>query len=359
MSVLRIGDCLLFVCVRMAEQIISNALREVVQELRVQGLTKHVRNFHGEGAAKLSNWLKDMEQLSATCDDQRMCVLATLTLGGSAGTFVSRVLKENPQITWQNLKIRIKERYSELTDPLMAREKCRHLKQKPGESVQNFAERINATAYDAFDDIRLPHVQVELVDMFQRGVSDDRLARNLIRKKFQNLEEAVKYAGEEQRTDRTFELFRHTHSDEPMEVDVLHSEGKESDQLSQLQQNMERLSKQMDKMSRQIKPQVHFQAQAPPSRSQSAPRPNQRAASPRPYAVPKPDFSKPPPTVRKNPPAQTFKPGNLPTGPSRGQPNHRPQLAQNRYQWTENGRPICARCGIIGHIHRNCRVQLN
>lgn len=340
----------------MAEQIISNALREVVQELRVQGLTKHVRNFHGEGAAKLSNWLKDMEQLSATCDDQRMCVLATLTLGGSAGTFVSRVLKENPQITWQNLKIRIKERYSELTDPLMAREKCRHLKQKQGESVQNFAERINATACDAFDDTRLHHIQAELVDIFQRGVTDDRLARNLIRKKFQNLEEAVKYAGEEQRTDRTFELVRHTHTDEPMEVEVLHSEGKESDQLSQLQQNMDRLSKQMDKMSRQMKPQVQFQA--PPTRSQSAPRTSQRAASPRPNYVPKPDFSKPPPTVRKNPPAQNFKPGNLPTGPSRGQPN-RPQMAQTRYQWTENGRPICARCGFIGHIHRNCRVQLN
>ena len=66
---------------------------------------------------------------------QRKCVLSTLALDGSAGTFVStqpRVLKENPQISWQNLKIRIKERYAELTDPLMPREKCRHLKQKQG-----------------------------------------------------------------------------------------------------------------------------------------------------------------------------------------------------------------------------------
>ena len=54
---------------------------------------------------------------------------------------------KNPQISWNSLKIRIKEGYSELTDPFIAREKCRHLKQKK-ESVQNFAERTNVTASD-------------------------------------------------------------------------------------------------------------------------------------------------------------------------------------------------------------------
>ena len=105
----------------MAEQYITNAIKDVVQELRVQSLTKHVRSFNGEGAAKFSNWLKDMEQLSATCDETRMCVLASLTLGGSAGTFVARMLKENTQITWTDLKKRIKERYSDLTDPALAK----------------------------------------------------------------------------------------------------------------------------------------------------------------------------------------------------------------------------------------------
>ena len=43
-------------------------------------------------------------------------------------------------------------------------------------TVQNFHERINVTASDAFGDIRLSHVQLELVDMFQRDVTDDKLA---------------------------------------------------------------------------------------------------------------------------------------------------------------------------------------
>ena len=104
----------------------------------MQNLTKHVRAFHGEGASKFSNWLKDMEQLSASCDSERMCVLSTLTLSGSAGAFVSRLIKENPIMSWMDLKRKLKDRYSERTDPAMAKERCRRLKQGKGESVQNF-----------------------------------------------------------------------------------------------------------------------------------------------------------------------------------------------------------------------------
>ena len=128
-----------------AEQIITNALKDVVQEIRVQSLTKHVRNFHGEGASKFSSWLKDMQQLSSTCDSERMCVLATLTLGGSAGTFVARTLKENPRISWEELKKLLKTRYSELTDPFMAKKKCRRMQQRSGKSVKNFAESSSPT----------------------------------------------------------------------------------------------------------------------------------------------------------------------------------------------------------------------
>ena len=81
--------CLCF-AVTMAEQFFSTALKEVIQEIRMQNLTKHVRPFHGEGSAKFRNWLTDMDQLGITVDSERMCVLASLTLGGLAGTFVSR-----------------------------------------------------------------------------------------------------------------------------------------------------------------------------------------------------------------------------------------------------------------------------
>ena len=129
----------------------------------------------------------------------------------------------------------------------MAKEKCRRMQQRSGESVQNFAERLNTAALDAYDDVRLPHVQETIVDIFQRGVKDERLARNLIRKKFQTMEEAVKYATEEQRTDRTFEMYRHAQVEEPMEVDIV-QEGKEAEKLAQIQETVQKLTKQLDRV---------------------------------------------------------------------------------------------------------------
>ena len=46
---------------KMAEQMLSNALQNVVQEIRIQSLTKHVRAFHGEGTTKYTNWPQDMD----------------------------------------------------------------------------------------------------------------------------------------------------------------------------------------------------------------------------------------------------------------------------------------------------------
>ena len=87
---------------------------------------------------------------------------------------------------------------------------------------------------DAYDDVNVSHVQKSLVETFQRGVSDDRLARNLIRKKYSQLDEAIKFATEEQRADRTFEMYRHAHApEEPMEVEVV----QESEETGKLEKN--------------------------------------------------------------------------------------------------------------------------
>ena len=29
------------------------------------------------------------------------------------------------------------------------------------------------------------------------------------------------------------------------------------------------------------------------------------------------------------------------------------------YEWTTSGRPICAKCGLVGHMHRDCRRHGN
>lgn len=341
----------------MTEQIISDALKDVVQELRIQSLTKHVRNFHGEGTTKFSNWLKDMDQLSPSIDSERMCILATLTLGGSAGSFVSRTLKSEPQTTWEQLRKSLKERYSDLTDPALAQERCRQLHQKKGESVQNFAERLRSAAMDAYDDVTVSHVQKSLVETFQRGITDDSLARKLIRKKYEKLDDAITFATEEVRADRTFEMYRHAHAtEEPMEIDIVQQTA-ETETLGKIQEKIQKLSEQLDKVSKQIRPQNRNFG---PRRTQSTPPPRQTSAPQ--YGQGGPSHPPPPAPAGRNVPNSAQSTGT----PARSQlpdfsrpPPSAPTPPRSRYQWTQDGRPICAACGKIGHIYRQCRVQVN
>ena len=147
-----------FDTVKMAEAaVITAALQSVVQEIRVSNLTKHIRTYHGEGTAKFYQWLTDMDQLSNTVDSDRMCVLATLTLGGSAGLFVTRLTKS--AITWTTLRAKLRERYGEADDPRISKEQLAHIKQHKGEAVQNFSERLRAAASDVFNDITSDQAQ--------------------------------------------------------------------------------------------------------------------------------------------------------------------------------------------------------
>ena len=113
-----------------------------------------------------------MDQLAISVDSEKMCVLATLTLGGMAGTYTARMLKENPRIQWLDLRRKLRERFSEV-DAYMAKEKCHRLRQTKGESVQNFGERLLAAACEAFDNVTEAEVQQFMVETFQKGVTDD------------------------------------------------------------------------------------------------------------------------------------------------------------------------------------------
>ena len=342
-----------------AEQNITVALNNVIQELRIQNLTKHVRVFHGEGTQKFNNWIQDMDQLSTTCDSERMCILATLTLGGPAGTFVTRTITETPGINWQTLRQHLRTRYSELTDSFVAKERCRLMKQKTGESVQNFSERLMSAATEAFDTLNNPDVQKTLVEIFQKGVVDDHLARGLIRKQFVSLEAAVRFATDEQRAIRTFEMCRNHQipAAEPMEVDVVR-ESAETKKLDEIQENVKSLTKQLERVSRQVN--CHRPNQ-PPRRSQTVPPRYSGNTS----SVPQPFNPRRPPPLCPNRPAVQLqgqysrpvpatRPGYVPAQPRGPYPATRNDAA--RHRWTSDGRPVCSACGRIGHVQRLCRM---
>ena len=302
------------------------ALQSLVQEIRVSSLTNHVRNYQGEGTAKFYSWLTDMDQLASTIDSDRMCVLATLTLGGPAGLYVARLTKT--PITWTDLRRRLRDRYGEAEDPRIAREKLRHIRQNKGETVQNYAERLRAAANDFFDNVDSDEAQGLLVDTFQRGLKDDRLTRALIKKNCKNLDELENAAITEQQIDKIFHLYRRDEP-EPMEVDMVRK-----DEVDELRKKVSDLEKKLDQAKR-----------APPRQQPQAPRRynNQAQGQTYPQAMPPPPQMYRPPTRPAPPPPHMY------TSPP-------PPLPAQRHRWTPDGRPICSSCGRIGHTSRSCRA---
>ena len=250
------------------ESHVTAALQSVVQEIRVGALTKHVRNYHGEGTSKFYNWLSDMDQLSNTVDSDRMCVLATMTLGGTAGLYVGRLT--NTPITWKDLRQKLRERFGEADNPRLSKEKLRNTKQHKGESVQNYAERLRAAAKDLFDDIDSTDAKDVLVDTFQRGLRDDKLARQIIRKNCKDLDSAEKAALKESQTDKMFHLYRRDgDTEEPMDVDAVHR-----DEVAELRKKVSELQKQVEETKRTPSRQQHTQNQQQTNTPRFRPPPN-------------------------------------------------------------------------------------
>lgn len=336
-------------------ELIVKQMQDVVQEIRAQGLTQNVRTFNGESSTKFHDWVRDMDSIYCTTDDERMRLLATRTLCGPAGKFACRLINEKPTISWRELRLKLRERYSEFQDPYCAQMKLRQLKQHAGELVQNFSERIQTIASEAFDNISTPEAQRFLVEVFQKGVANDRLARSLIHKKFDKLQSAVDFACSEQQTDRTFQMCRGPTAltEEPMDIDVVRTSG--STKIDKLENSLEELSAKLNVVTDQVLAfQQHSHRQQPITRPthynnrNSTPNfnPNRQNTSFYRSRVPQTSqrFEYPRRTqfTRQQTPVQ---------GQSQQQHN------RSQYKWTSDGRPICVFCSRIGHTQRNCRAK--
>ena len=214
--------------VAIKEDLLTKEFTRLRMEFRAQGAANNIRSFSGEGSEKFLTWLKDMErvltQLQAEGDDSRAHALALQTLNGPAADFVTRLLQEDPHMTWATLKEKLGERYSDMADLAYARQKLRRLLQAKGESVQDFHERLLTAAQNVYgsEKMNLDYIQDQLIEYFIDGLQEDMMAKRLIRLRPKTMEDALKSATAEQQAQKTFELRRgSTREEVPMEVDGL------------------------------------------------------------------------------------------------------------------------------------------
>ena len=212
-------------------QLLAHHFTRLEQEMRANGVLNRIGTFSGEGSGtKFTEWKKAMDRVKVAlkADDDRMRFLTLQSLTGQAAEYASSLVREDANITWTSLKDHLRERYSDLADVLYARQRLRRLKQKRGETVQNYFQRIVSLAEESYTSEELTQdvLQGEMIEIFVYGLTDAGTAKRLLRYRPKNMAAALKLATTEQSANRTFEL-RRSH-EEPMEVDAVHGGSQEN-----------------------------------------------------------------------------------------------------------------------------------
>ena len=301
-------------------------------ELRCQNVINGVRRFAGGSSQSFVEWSQDMERVRHILqgDDERMRVLTLHTLTGSASKYGSRLVENNPGITWCDLKKALEDRYNDQADLQFARITLQQMKQKRGQSIQTFYEDLISTAKQAFrgDNLQDNWIQNTLVGIFMEGVQDEGLAKKLIRKRPDTLDRALEIAIEEAQTEKCYELRRGRVKSErietPMEIDQVAVGGADSPIY-------QRLLETVDNMYTLIKNIFSANQISPNTREQAAAIQVARQ-------------------FRNGP----ERPHGRPAAFTSGTTNN---LNRANANWTPTGEPICFVCKGIGHMSKVCPTR--
>lgn len=201
-------------------------IANVSQVLTTQGVSSTVIKFDGN-AKNYREWIKSIEKYAILTNiaDDRKKLIAYQSSSGAVSGFIQRYMVANPNNTWAQLKEQLAVRFSDVTDRQMALSLLRTVKQKQGENIQLFAERILSLAEEAYQNQGGDAVERQLIDIFVDGIIYDNLKMKILRDQPDTLQGAIAIATNEQNL-RTRVQMSHgsaQRKETPMEVD--HSRG--------------------------------------------------------------------------------------------------------------------------------------
>ena len=172
---------------------LQNEVHNVNVILGVQGAAQNIKPFNGENKAQFREWIRDIEKYKTmmTMAENNCILLAYQASKGAVTGFIERYKRGNPNVTWGELKVELASRFSDVTDRSFALSLLRQIKQKQGESLNLYAERLMSISYEAFENEQAPGVQAQLIDIFVSGLNNDQLKLTILRRNPDTLVNAV------------------------------------------------------------------------------------------------------------------------------------------------------------------------
>lgn len=210
-------------------QTLATELGNVSNALGAQGIAQIVSNFDGS-PKQFSDWIKDIEKYSqiTNLNDEKKKMVAFQTSKGAVSGFIQRYTAANPNSTFNELKQELARRFGDIADQEHALSMLRHVRQRFGESIQNYAERLLMLAEEAYNNVGNQAVERQLIEIFVDGLRDDPLRLKLMRDRPPTLQGAIAIATNEQNLRKRVAFTGRSHMSTPegqgqeaMEVDHL------------------------------------------------------------------------------------------------------------------------------------------
>ena len=207
-----------------ALQNVGEQMSGLTTTMGAQGVAKIIKPFEGN-PKEFKDWIKGIEKYAilTRITPENIRMIAYQASKGPVSDFLKRHLAAHPDHDWNTIKTELTSRFAEVTDHQYALSLLRKVKQRQGESIQVYAERLLALAEDAFNDVAAADEQ--LVGFFVDGLSQDYMKMKVMRDNPATLQAAIAVANAEQNLRRRFDLrsgnqsqnFRDTAA-EPMEI---------------------------------------------------------------------------------------------------------------------------------------------
>ena len=165
-------------------------------------LLSRLEIFSGEGKYELQAWLGRFELLTGKCAKDEKARFLLGLLGGKAFEYCS-VLPEQVRKDYGQLKQSLLDRFGRRVNALHAYSEFTRASREPGETVQDFAERVRKLALQAYPDPTV--AEANCLQQFICGLNDPSLQSKLLVKDVQSLKAAVSHSHDIQRQHEALE----------------------------------------------------------------------------------------------------------------------------------------------------------
>ena len=200
---------------------IAHQLRSISSSLITQQASDNIPTFDGKERS-INPWLEELDKLKLVfgLSDDAIKTLAWTRSKSTVSSYLGRMLRERPEITWSALKSELEGAFGSVVDPQQAFSVLIRLKQKPNEDTISYAERIYAAVRKAYGpdwattSSELTHQQ--LIGVFLEGLASYEVKTRIFRLRPKTVAEAIQLAKSESISHKRFA--RTDRIEEPMEV---------------------------------------------------------------------------------------------------------------------------------------------